>query len=354
MKEAVVKKIIIGDRLVGEGEPCFIIAEAGVNHNGDVKLAKTLIDIAKEAGADAVKFQTFKTEEVVTKSAEKAEYQKKTTGTEESQYDMVKKLELTEEDHLELKSYAANQGITFLSTPYDKQSVDVLVRLNVPAFKISSADITHHPLLSYIAKKNMPIILSTGMSTLGEVEEAIKVIVESGNEQLILLHCNFNYPARVEDINLRAMDTLRQAFGFPVGYSDHTMGIEVSLAAVALGAVVIEKHFTSSRNLPGPDHLASLEPAELKDMVRKVRNIEQALGSAIKQPCGAEIPNRGVSRRSLVAEVDIPPGCVITQEMLSIKRPGFGIPPKYIGSVVGKKAKTHIRAEDLITWEKVG
>ena len=347
------KKVSIANRLVGEGEPCFIIAEAGVNHNGDVNLAKRLIEVAKESGADAVKFQTFKAEEVVTRGAEKAEYQKRTTGKEESQYDMLKKLELSEEVHFELKDYADSQGIIFLSTPYDEGSVDFLVRLGVSALKISSADITNHPLLSHIAAKNLPLILSTGMSTLGEVEEAVEVIVNSGNEQIILLHCNFNYPAKIEDVNLRAMITLKQAFGFPVGYSDHTMGIEVSLSAVALGAVVIEKHFTLDRNLPGPDHRASLEPAELKDMVVKIRNIERALGSAVKHPFGEEIQNREICRRSIVATVDIPQGTVITSDMLTAKRPGTGIPPKYATALVGRKVVRAIKKDDLITWDKV-
>ena len=301
-----------------------------------------------------MKFQTFKTEEVVTESAEKAPYQKESTGAGESQYDMIKKLELSEKAHFELKDYADSQGIIFLSTPYDKGSVDFLVKLVVTALKISSADITNHPLLSHIATKNLPVILSTGMSTLGEVEEAVDVIVNSGNEQMILLHCNFNYPARVEDVNLRAMNTLKEAFGFPVGYSDHTMGIEVSLSAVALGAVVIEKHFTLDRNLPGPDHRASLEPTELRDMVLKVRNIERALGSAVKRPVGEEIQNREISRRSIVATVDIPQGTVITSDMLTAKRPGAGIPPKYVAALVGRKATSTIRKDELITWDKVG
>jgi len=340
----------ISNRAVGVGEPCFIIAEAGVNHNGDVNLAKKLIDVAKEAGADVVKFQTFKAENVVTKGTEKANYQKKTTSMEGSQYDMLKKLELSEEDHFKLKDYADSQGIMFLSTPYDKESVDLLLELGVSAIKISSAEITNHPFLAHMAAKNLPIILSTGMSTLGEVEEAVEVIVNSGNEQIILLHCNFNYPTRVEDVNLRAMNTLKEAFGFPVGYSDHTMGIEVSLSAVALGAMVIEKHFTLDRNLPGPDHRASLEPTELKDMIVKIRNIERALGSAVKHPVGEEIQNREISRRSIVATVDIPQGTVITSDMLTAKRPGIGIPPKYVTALVGHKAVATIKKDNPIKW----
>ena len=345
--------IRISNRTIGEHEPCFIIAEAGVNHNGDINLAKKLVDVARDASADAVKFQTFTTERVMTRDAEKPEYQKRTTPPEESQFDMIKKLELSGEDFEDLFAHARGKSILFLSTPYDKESVDFLVKLGVSALKISSADITNHPLLAHIAVKNLPIILSTGMSTLDEVKEAVEVITGTGNEQLILLHCNFNYPARIEDINLRAMNTLKQAFGFPVGYSDHTMGIEVSLAAVALGAVVIEKHFTLDRSLPGPDHSASLEPAELKDMVAKIRNIERALGSAVKRPAGEEIPNRKISRRSIVAATDIPRGVVITSEMVDAKRPGTGISPKYVTDLVGRKATGDIKKDELITWDKV-
>lgn len=349
----VMKNFKIGNRLIGEGESCFIIAEAGVNHNGDINLAKKLIDVAKKAGADAVKFQTFKAEEVVTQSAEKAEYQKKTTRAQESHLEMIKKLELSEEDHYTLRSYADQQGITFLSTPYDKHSVDFLVKLGVPALKVSSADITNHPLLSHIAGQNIPIILSTGMSTLGEVEEAVGVVINSGNKQLILLHCNFNYPAKMEDINLRAMITLNQSFGFPVGYSDHTVGIEVPIAAVALGACVIEKHFTLNRNLPGPDHRASLEPAELKEMVTNIRNVERALGSPAKRPSGEEIQNREVCRRSLVAAVDIPQGAIITGDMLAAKRPGTGISPRHVKALVGRKVAVSIKKDELIIWDRV-
>ncbi len=345
--------IKIANRSIGEDKPCFIIAEAGVNHNGDISIARQLIDAARQARADAVKFQTFTADKIVTHRAEKADYQKKTTGTDESQYEMLSKLELSERAHRELKDYAGIQGIMFLSTPYDKASVDLLVKLGIPALKISSAEITNHPLLSYAAGTKLPMILSTGMSTLGEVEDAIRVITDTGNEQLVLLHCNFNYPARMEDINLRAMSTLKQAFGFPVGYSDHTMGFEVSLAAVALGATVIEKHFTLDRNLPGPDHPASLEPAELKDMVTAIRNIEKALGSAVKRPSGEEIPNRKISRRSIVAAADISRGTVITEDMLDVKRPGTGIAPKHVTTLIGCKAVADIKKDELIAWNKV-
>jgi len=344
-------KIKIEDKLIGEEEHCFIIAEAGVNHNGNVELAKKLIDTAKDAGADAVKFQTFKAENVVIKNAEKTEYQKETTGAEESQYDMIKKLELTEYDFKELADYAKKRGILFLSSPFDKGSVDLLDGMNVPAFKIASGEITNFPLLRYIASKGKPIILSTGMSTLGEVEEALNVIGSEGVEDVILLHCVSNYPARIEDVNLRAMETLKQAFKLPVGFSDHTLGITASIAAVALGACVIEKHFTLDRNLPGPDHKASLEPDELKEMVKAIRDIEKALGNGIKRPAKDEEEIKKVARRSIVAKVDIPEGAIITENMLGVKRPGTGIAPKYIDRIVGRKAKENIRNDELVTRE---
>jgi len=346
--------IKIANRTIGEGKPCFIIAEAGVNHNGDIKLAKQLIDVAKKAGADAVKFQTFTAEKVSTRYAEKAEYLKKTTNKEESHYEILRKQELSEKAHVELKKYADSQKIIFLSTPYDKESVELLVRLGIPALKVSSADITNYPLLTHIACQKLPVILSTGMSTLGEIEDAVRVVKNTGNEQLILLHCNFNYPARIEDINLMAMNTLKQAFGFPVGYSDHTMNFEVSLAAITLGAVVIEKHFTLNRNLPGADHRASLEPCELKDMIARIRNVELALGSPEKRPTGEEIPNRKISRRSIVAAISIPKGIVITDNMIDTKRPGTGISPKYFAGIVGLKTISDIKKDELITWHKVG
>ena len=346
-------KLKIGDKLIGEEEPCFIIAEAGVNHNGSVELAKKLIDAAKDAGADAVKFQTFKAENVVVKDAQKAEYQKETTG-EGSQYEMIKKLELTEEGFRELADYAEKKDIMFLSSPFDKESVDLLYELDVPAFKVGSGEITNFPLLRYIAKKRKPIILSTGMSTLGEIEEALDVIRSEGVEDIILLHCVSNYPARIEDVNLRAIETLKQAFKLPVGFSDHTLGIIVPIAAVALGACVIEKHFTLDRNLPGPDHRASLEPDELKEMVKAIREVEKALGNGIKKPTKEEKEIKKVARKSIVAKVDIPEGAIITEDMLDVKRPGTGIEPKYLKFIIGRKAKEDIKKDDVIRFEMIG
>ena len=346
-------KIRIEDKLIGEEEPCFIIAEAGVNHNGSVELAKKLIDAAKDAGADAVKFQTFKAESVVVKDAQKAEYQKETTG-EGSQYEMIKKLELAEEDFRELADYAEKKDIMFLSSPFDKESVDLLHELDVPAFKVGSGEITNLPLLRYIAKKEKPIILSTGMSTLGEIEEALDVIRSEGVEDIILLHCVSNYPARIEDVNLRAMGTLKQAFKLPVGFSDHTLGITAPIAAVALGACVIEKHFTLDRNLPGPDHKASLEPDELKKMVKAIKEVEKALGNGIKKPTKEEKEIKKAARKSIVAKVDISKGTIITEDMLDVKRPGTGIEPKYLKFIIGRKAKEDIKKDDVIRFEMIG
>jgi N-acetylneuraminate synthase/N,N'-diacetyllegionaminate synthase len=343
----------IANRLVGDGAPCFIIAEAGVNHNGDVELAKKLIDAAADAGADAVKFQTFRAESVVTTNAEKAEYQKETTDMEESQYDMIKKLELTEYNFKELADYAKEKDILFLSSPFDKESVDVLDEINVPVFKVASGEITNFPLLKHIAGKGKPIILSTGMSTLGEMEEALTVIREVGVDDVVLLQCVTSYPAKTEDANLMVIETLRHAFKLPVGFSDHTLGITVPVAAVSLGAVVVEKHFTLDKNLPGPDHKASLEPDELEEMVVAIRDVEKALGNGIKIPTKEEEEIKKVARRSVVAKVGIPKGTTIVEDMLDVKRPGWGIAPKYINIIVGKKTDENIKKDEIITWKMI-
>jgi len=340
----------IGDRPIGEGQPCFIIAEAGVNHNGDVNMAKKLIDAAGEAGADAIKFQTFKAKEVVVPGAEKAGYQKETTRPEESQFEMIKELELSERDFEDLFSYALEKEIVFLSSSFDRGSVDLLDRLGVPAFKIASGEINNFPFLKYIAARGKPVILSTGMSTLKEVEDALNAIRNEGMKEIILLHCVSCYPARIEDTNLRAMETLRQAFELPVGFSDHSSGIIVPVAAVALGACVIEKHFTLDKNLPGPDHRASLEPGELKEMIRAIRDVEKALGDGVKRPAAEEEDTKKVARRSIVARVDIPEGAIITLDMLDIRRPGTGIEPKNLDMVIGKRAKREIKSGELITF----
>ena len=348
------KKVKIANWVVGEGEPCFIIAEAGVNHDGDVNLAKKLIEVARDAGADAVKFQTFRAEDVVTETAEKAPYQKESTDIGESQFEMIKKLELSQKDFEELSDYAQKKGILFLSSPFDKGSVDLLDAMGVPAFKVASGEITNFPLLKYIARKQKPVILSTGMSTLDEVGEALEIIRKEGGEEVLLLHCVSCYPAEVQDMNLRAMENMRQAFRLPVGLSDHTLGITISVAAVALGACAIEKHFTLDKRLPGPDHRASLEPAELKEMVKAIRDVEKALGSGIKCLTVEEEENKKVIRRSIVAGVDIPVGTVITEEMLEIKRSGIGLEPKYIDEIVGKVMREEVKRGEVVTFKKIG
>ena len=348
------KRVKIAGKLIGEGKPCFIIAEAGVNHNGDVSLAKNLIEVAKEAGADAVKFQTFRTGEVVTKNAAKAEYQKETTGVEESQFEMLKASELTESDFKELFTYAQEKGIILISSPFDRDSIDLLDILGVPAYKIASGEITNFPLLKHAAGKGKPIILSTGMSVTEEIGEALKVIKKTGVESIILLHCVTNYPAKIEDMNLKVMETLESTFKLPVGLSDHTPGITIPIAAAALGACVIEKHFTMDKKLHGPDHRASLEPGELGQMVRAIRDVEKALGDGVKRLTAEEEEIKKVARRSIVAKVDIPEGAIIVEAMLDVRRPGTGIEPKYMEKVCGAKAKNYIKKEESISWAEIG
>jgi len=329
----------------------FIIAEAGVNHNGSLDLAYQLIDVAKDAGADAVKFQTFKAENVVSKLADKAEYQKKTTGSDKSQLEMVKKLELSFGDFVKLKKYCDKKGIMFLSTPFDHQSINFLYDL-VDIYKIPSGEITNYPYLKHIAAKNKFIIMSTGMANLGEVEEAINTIRSVNSQaQISLLHCTTNYPTSYEEVNLKAMQTLAAAFQLPVGYSDHTLGIEVPVAAVAMGAKIIEKHFTLDKKLPGPDHKASLEPNELKEMVKAIRNIEMALGDGIKKPNKSETEIMKVARRSLIATRDIKAGEIIKESDIAIKRPGTGILPKFKEIVIGTKLVNDIRQDEPFRWE---
>lgn len=338
----------IAGQKIGAGSPAFIIAEAGVNHNGDLRMAHELVDVAAKAGADAVKFQTFIAEKSITAAAIKADYQRITTGNEESQLEMARKLELSFDDFRELKLYCDERGIVFLSTPFDLESVDFLHSLGVPALKVSSGDLTNHPLLRRVASKGVPVILSTGMADLDEVEEATEVVRAEGNDRIVLLQCVTNYPADPADVNLRAMRTMAQAFNVPVGYSDHTLGIEVAIGAAALGACVIEKHFTLDRNLAGPDHRASLEPRELESLVHGIRKVEAALGAGVKTPAASEASNAAVARRSLVAACDIQAGTVITRESISCKRPGTGLPPKMLERIVGKTALVDLRAGTLL------
>ncbi len=328
----------------------FIIAEAGVNHNGSLELAKQLIDIAVEAGVDAVKFQTFKAEKVISKFAKKAEYQIQTTGEEESQLDMVKKLELNEEAHKELISYCNTKNIMFLSTPFDNDSIELLSDLGLEIFKIPSGEITNLPYLRLIGKLNKQIILSTGMADMGEIEDAIDILVNSGTkkENIAVLHANTMYPTPMEDVNLRAMVTIGKAFNIAYGYSDHTLGIEVDIAAVAMGASIIEKHFTLDKNMEGPDHKASLEPHELKAMVSAIRNIELALGSSIKKPSKSETPNMDIARKSIVAKYNVKKGDIFSEENLTIKRPGNGINPMRWDEIVGTMATREYQEDELI------
>jgi len=352
----------------------YVIAEAGVNHNGALALAKELVSAAADAGADAVKFQTFRADKLVSRTAPKAEYQTLTTNHRESQYEMIRSLELGEFAHDVLIQQCRDLGIDFLSTPFDLESLNLLARKwDIPRIKLASSDITNAPLVLEAARTGKAVILSTGMSTLGEIETALGILALGYSsphqspslvafekafasaagyrllkEKVTLLHCTTEYPAPVIDVNLRSMATLEKAFGLPVGYSDHTTGIAIPIAAAALGATVIEKHFTMNRELPGPDHKASLEPNELKQMVRSIREVESALGSSIKQPTVCELKNRVIARRSLVAARDIRAGEAFTPENLAIKRPGDGLSPVRYWELLGKLA-----SKDYVQDEKV-
>lgn len=328
----------------------FIIAEAGVNHNGSINIAKKLIDVAVDAGSDAVKFQTFKAEKLVCKSAVKADYQKKTTKANESQLDMIKKLELNEDAHKELMSYCRDKGIIFFSAPFDLESVDMLNNLGLEIFKIPSGEITNLPFLRKIAKLNKKVILSTGMSNLREIEYALNILTDSGTskENITVLHCNTEYPTPFEDVNLNAIPIIRDTFKVRVGYSDHTLGIEVPIAAIALGAMVIEKHFTIDKNMKGPDHKASLDPYELKTMVNAIRNIEKALGNGIKTPSRSEMQNIQIVRKSIVASKDIKKGEVFGEENVTVKRPAGGISPMEWDKIIGTKAVRDFQKDEII------
>ena len=338
-------------RFVNNMRSAFIIAEAGVNHNGSLDLALKLVDAARDAGADAVKFQTFRAESLATASAHKAAYQERTTSSAETQFDMLKRLELDAEAHRKLIDHCHSVGIQFLSSPFDLESADLLEKMGVPLYKIPSGEITNLPYLRHIARKGRPLIVSTGMCTLGEVEEAIQTLRDSGATDITLLHCVTEYPAPFDEINLRAMHTMHKAFGLPVGYSDHSPGIEIAIAAVALGAVVLEKHFTLDRSLPGPDHAASLEPAELKQMVSSIRHVHAALGNGIKAPAKCEIPNISVARKSLVAARSLVAGHRIETDDLAIKRPGNGIAPRQQQDLVGRTLRQDVKKDELLRWD---
>ena len=329
----------------------FIIAEAGVNHNGSIELAKQLIDVAVEAGVDAVKFQTFKAEKLVSKNAQKAKYQQENMrDSDDSQFSMLKKLELDVATHKELIAYCNSKNIMFLSTPFDHDSIDLLNDLKLPIFKIPSGEITNLPYLRHIGSLKKEVILSTGMADIGEIEDALDVLVNAGTskENITVLHANTMYPTPMEDVNLKAMVTIGNTFDVTFGYSDHTLGIEVDVAAVAMGASCIEKHFTLDKNMEGPDHKASLEPSELIEMVKSIRNIELALGSKVKKPSKSETPNIEVARKSIVASCTIQKGEKLSENNLAIKRPGNGISPMRWDEVVGSIAQKDYEVDELI------
>jgi len=346
------KVINVGKKRIGEENRCFIIAEAGVNHNGSLSMAKKLVNVAFEAGADAVKFQTFRSEELVTNNAGMAEYQEKNTKRKEAQIKMLKRLELKYDDFIELKRYCDKKGILFLATPHSESAIDFLEKL-VPLYKVASGDLNNLPLLKKIAQKKKPIIISSGMADMDEIVQALKVIKEVGNNQVILLHCTTNYPCPFQEVNMKAMATMQKKFKCLVGYSDHTEGIIVPILAVAYEAAVIEKHFTLDKNLPGPDHKASLTPKELKEMVEAVRNAQSALGNSIKKPTESEKKIKKVARKSIIARIAIKKGTTILEGMLSIKRPGTGIEPKYLSQIVGRTARKNIKRDEMLKRNQI-
>ena len=341
------KEVILGDKKVGAGHPTYIIAEVGSNHNRDIKIAKKLIDKAAEAGVDAVKFQTFKAEKLYSKITPK--FSKDSIKP----FDLIKSIELPRKWHKELYKYTVDRDLHFLSSPFDYEAVDELDKIGVPAFKVASFEIIDLELLKHIAKKKKPMILSTGMATLGEIEEALEVIRLQGNDNVILLHCNSLYPSPAEIVNLNVINTLSAAFQIPIGFSDHTTGIHISIAAVAKGAKVIEKHFSLDRKMKGPDHSFAIEPNEMKQMVQNIRDVEKALGTGIKERTKDEQEMYEKGRRSIIAAKDIPKGTKITQDMLIVKRPGLGIKPKFLDMVVGKTAKKDIKADQWLMWKDI-
>jgi N,N'-diacetyllegionaminate synthase len=328
----------------------FIIAEAGVNHNGSVDLAKKLIDVAVNAGANAVKFQTFKAKNLVAKSAPKASYQKQLTNKNESQFEMIKKLELSVEAHKELIAYCVEKNILFLSTPFDSESIDLLNKLGLDIFKIASGEITNLPYLKQIGRLNKKVILSTGMSDMNEIRDALEILIHAGTskQQITVLHANTQYPTAMQDVNLKAMLSIKETFDVAVGYSDHTLGVEVDIAAVAMGATVIEKHFTLDKTMLGPDHKASLEPLELKAMICSIRNIEMAFGDGVKVASASELENKSMARKSIVAKTSIKKGDYFDEKNLAVKRPGTGISPMLWDEVLGSKAGKDYQVDDLI------
>ncbi len=349
------KSVKVANKTIGEGYPCFIIAEAGSNHDGKLEQAYQLIDVAKQAGADAVKFQTFSAEKLYSKKTPTMEYVKKNKLLKDGEtvWDLIKKVEMPRDWHAKLADYCKKKDIIFLSTPFDLDAVDQLEAVGIPAYKIASYEITHLPLIEACAKTGKPIIQSTGMADLTDIEVALNTIYKAGNRDVVLLHCAINYPAQIQDINLKNMETMRIAFNVPVGFSDHTLGITADIVAVALGAKVIEKHFTLSRKLTGPDHPFAVEPEELAAMVKAIRDTEASFGSAIKKHTPVEEEMYRLARRSLVAARSIPKGTQITRDMIEVKRPGFGIPTRMMEALIGRTAKINIEEDDILTWEMV-
>ncbi len=346
--------VSIGNRSVGPGSPCFVIAEAGVNHNGDIELAYQLIDAAVSVGADAIKFQGFNSEELATARAPMADYQLKATSRGKNQLQMLKQLELTKTEQAKLRQYCTDAGILYLCTPYDFQSVNMLCDMKIAAFKIAATDVTNTPFLEYVGAKNLPVILSTGMSSLSEVELAMQTLrSEERPDKLVLLHCTSAYPAPMDEANLRAMATLKQAFCCPVGYSDHTVGMGAGLVAVAMGACVIEKHFTLDRALPGPDHQASLPPAELSEYIEAIRIAETCMGDGIKRPMPSELENKAVMQKSLVARYAMRAGDRIEREAIACKRPGTGLPPSWLNRLVGLRLSVNIAPDELFSMAHI-
>ena len=347
------KEFSIGEKFIGDDHPTFIIAEAGDNHNGDIKLAKKLIDVAYKSGADAVKFQTFLTEKVTTFTAKQAQYQIDNTGKQESQYEMIKKLELSFDEFQELFDYANSKNLIFLSTPFDLDSVDFLANLGVPAFKVASGEIINTLMLKRIVSKKLPIILSSGMAKLGEIESALNLIHTNGETRLALLHCITSYPAPYEIANLLTIKTLKRAFQTIVGFSDHTLGTIAPVVAVALGAKVVEKHFTLDKNMEGPDHKASLDPEELNTLVKEIRITESLLGTGIKEPAQVEKEIALVARRSIVASKDLFKGETLTEENLELKRPAGGLSPIFLDKILNQKLKTDVKKDEFIEFKNI-
>lgn len=331
----------------------YVIAEAGVNHNGSLEIAKRLVDMAKECGADAVKFQTFKAEESTGRNAEKAEYQKENDTIEDSQFEMLKRLELPFEDFIQLKKYCEEKQIDFISTPDGKESLNFLNSIDVAKIKIGSTEVTNYPFLQEIAKSGKAIIFSTGMSTLGEVEKAVNVLQDNGAASIVLMHCTTDYPTEYEDVNLRAMVTLKNAFHVSVGYSDHTVGVEAAIAAVALGASMIEKHITLDRCMQGPDHKASMPPQEFAEYIRCIRNTEVLLGSGKKEPTAREKTMMQQVRRSILTSSYLEKGTILTEDLICLKRPGTGIAPEFVPIVLGRRLKRDMEKEEIIKWDDI-